>query len=78
VLEEGASLHDDLQQMSQSLRRNAERLLQDVRDAHARLAGSIDRTVGSESAERPAGRAREPRPAPVDFEGDVPEFLPPG
>jgi cell division septum initiation protein DivIVA len=72
VLTEGGQLHDDLQELSKSMRRNAERLINDVRDAHARLAGQIDRTVGSEPT--PAGR--EPRRASVDFGDDVPEFMP--
>jgi hypothetical protein len=70
VLKEGSGMHDDLQEMSRSLRRNAERLLGDVRDAHARLAGEVDRTVGPD--DRPA-----PRGASVDEGGDVPEFIPP-
>jgi hypothetical protein len=72
VLTEGNQLHDDLQEMSQSLRRNAERLLRDIRDAHARLAGEIDRTVGPD----PDGPRRGPRSARVDFGDDVPEFIP--
>ena len=71
VLTEGNQLHDDLQEMSQSLRRNAERLLRDIRDAHARLAGEIDRTVGPDP-----GSDRGPRRASVDFGDDVPEFIP--
>src|SRR5206468_13030958 len=57
VLTEGGQLHDDLQELSKSMRRNAERLINDARDAHARLAGEIDRTVGPE----PAASGREPR-----------------
>jgi hypothetical protein len=72
VLTEGGQLHDDLQELSKSLRRNAERLINDVRDAHARLAGEIDRTVGPE----PAASGRRPRRATVDFADDVPEFNP--
>ncbi|HVE66962.1 MAG TPA: hypothetical protein VNB64_00110 [Solirubrobacteraceae bacterium] len=70
VLKEGTGMHDDLQEMSRSLRRNAERLLGDVRDAHARLAGEVDRTVGSDDS--------RPRRATVDAGDDVPEFIPPG
>lgn len=70
VLEEGTGLHSDLQAMSQSLRRNAELLLRDVRDAHARMAGEIDRTVGTDPA--PARRT-----ASRDLDDDVPEFIPP-
>jgi cell division septum initiation protein DivIVA len=72
VLTEGGALHDDLQELSKSMRRNAERLINDVRDAHARLAGEIDRTVGPE----PAAPGSEPRRASVDFGDDVPEFMP--
>jgi cell division septum initiation protein DivIVA len=72
VLTEGGQLHDDLQELSKSMRRNAERLINDVRDAHARLAGEIDRTVGAE----PAASGRQPRRARVDFGDDVPEFMP--
>jgi vacuolar-type H+-ATPase subunit H len=77
VLSEGNSLHDDLQELSKSMRRNAERLINDVRDAHARLAGEIDRTVGPDPASSSAGRSdRAPRRASVDFGDDVPEFMP--
>jgi hypothetical protein len=72
VLTEGTQLHDDLQELSRSMRRNAERLIGDVRDAHARLAGEIDRTVGPD----PASAGREPRRARVDSGDDVPEFMP--
>jgi hypothetical protein len=70
-------MHDDLQEMSRSLRRNAERLLNDVRDAHARLAGEVDRTVGPDGPSAPPAERAEPRRAAVDFDDDVPEFIPP-
>ena len=62
--------------MSTSLRRNAERLLQDVRDAHARLMATLDRTVGAAPETRTGERRSVRLDAPVGDDLDVPEFLP--
>jgi hypothetical protein len=78
VMEEGGQLSADLQEMSASLRRNAERLLRDVRDAHSRLSAALDRTIGPETAPPPSGAGgRRARRVAVEGEVDVPEFLPP-
>jgi hypothetical protein len=63
--------------MSASLRRNAERLLRDVRDAHSRLSAALDRTVGPETGPPPSDAGRRPRRVAMEGDVDVPEFLPP-
>ena len=92
VLHDGTTLSGNLQELSDSLHRNAERLLNDVKLAHARLTadldqaappGGIDRrrglhavTVGSVSP----GFASKPDPVVSRKRGDddfeIPEFLP--
>lgn len=85
VLEDGTELSGHLSELSDSLRRNAERLLNDVKLAHARLTADLDQATppgGSidtaPRASRPGtdpGRPRRPtRPSDDDFE--IPEFLP--
>jgi cell division septum initiation protein DivIVA len=70
VLTEGTELGDELHQLSDSLRSNAELLLRDVRLAHARLTAQLDQANGGEE-----GRRDEPGGGGGgDF--DVPEFLP--
>ncbi|MCA1698190.1 MAG: hypothetical protein LC790_04510, partial [Actinobacteria bacterium] len=63
----------DLREMSDALRRNSERLLQDVRAAHARLTASLDHTVGAAPAPR---RGLSGGGTADDLE--VPEFVPGG
>lgn len=82
VLEDGTELSGHLSELSESLRRNAERLLNDVKLAHARLTadldqatppgGSIDSAPRATRASTPTSR-RRPRP---DDDFEVPEFLP--
>ncbi len=74
ALHEGEELSGDLQELSGSLRTNAERLLRDIRATHARLVANLDQAA-------PAGSGRSARPdprgdVPADFSADVPEFLP--
>jgi vacuolar-type H+-ATPase subunit H len=89
VLDDGTELSGHLNELSDSLRRNAERLLNDVKLAHARLtadldqaapAGSVDsaprasRGVPAPGFASPAPESPRRRPSDDDFE--VPEFLP--
>ncbi len=85
VLEDGTELSGHLSELSDSLRRNAERLLNDVKLAHARLTADLDQAApaggGIDSAPRASRNApasssprRASRPSDDDFE--VPEFLP--
>jgi hypothetical protein len=87
VLEDGTELSGHLSELSESLRRNAERLLNDVKLAHARLTADLDQgapagssidsapsvTRGDAAPSRPHP-TRPSRPSDDDFE--VPEFLP--
>jgi vacuolar-type H+-ATPase subunit H len=83
VMDEGTQLSTELHQLSDSLRRNAERLLSDIRVAHARLTAELDqaRPVGTPVIrdQRPAAVSVTvsggPDPAPSSL--DVPEFIPP-
>ena len=70
VLRDGEQLSGNLRELSDSLRTNAERLLRDVRLAHAELTSRLDRAIPEAAAPRP----RDTRPA-ADL--DVPEFIPP-
>jgi cell division septum initiation protein DivIVA len=91
VLEDGTELSGHLSELSESLRRNAERLLNDVKLAHARLTADLDQAAppGSSIDSAPAvsrGFASAPRPAaprrpsgpsgPPDDDFQIPEFLP--
>ena len=73
VLREGEVLSGHLRELSDSLRVNAERLLRDVRDAHAELTARLDRADPNPSGSR--SRGSRPSPAPPD-EPVVPEFIP--
>jgi hypothetical protein len=65
----------NLRQLSESLRRNAETILLDVRRAHRALTTKLDDADPS-SAEAPrAGSRPLSDTAEPDF-GDVPEFIP--
>jgi cell division septum initiation protein DivIVA len=84
VLSDGTELSGHLQELSDSLHRNAERLLNDVKLAHARLTADLDQAgpaAGVDSAPSVTRRAPEPtrgpgsRPGPDD-DFEVPEFLP--
>jgi hypothetical protein len=84
VLHDGTTLSGHLQELSDSLHRNAERLLNDVKLAHARLSADLDQAAPAGAAD-PAPTASRgtlsasaptpPRRGPNgDFE--VPEFVP--
>jgi cell division septum initiation protein DivIVA len=83
VLHDGTTLSGHLNELSDSLRRNAERLLNDVKLAHARLTADLDQATPAGPAEpaprasrsKPSGDAAAPGP-PSDGEFDVPEFVP--
>jgi hypothetical protein len=84
VLEDGTELSGHLSELSESLRRNAERLLNDVKLAHARLTADLDQATppgGSiDTAPRatraPGSRPSSPRRGPSDDDFEIPEFLP--
>jgi cell division septum initiation protein DivIVA len=63
VLHDGTTLSGHLQELSDSLNRNAERLLNDVKLAHARLTADLDQAA-------PAGPSD---PAPTASRGSSPE-----
>ncbi len=81
VLAEGKELSSNLNDLSTSLRRNAERLLRDVQLAHARLVAELDQAMPAGPADEPPRPTRSRRetsgPGTAD-DLDVPEFLPPG
>jgi len=82
ALEEGTGLSGDLQDLGESLRRNAERLLRDVKLAHARLTADLDQAdsprarSAASSAHTGRGSRPERRAARGGDDLDVPEFLP--
>ena len=69
VFGDGTEMSHNLRQLSDSLRRNAEILLNDVTAAHRALTAKIEAVDPSE-ASRPASVEK-----PV-FEADIPEFIP--
>jgi hypothetical protein len=77
VLRDGEILSGHLRELSDSLRINAERLLRDVRDAHAELSARLDRA----DPDRTRSRTRSPDPSPLSPpaspEPEIPEFIPP-
>jgi hypothetical protein len=82
VLHDGSMLSGHLQELSDSLRRNAERLLNDVKLAHARLTADLDQAAPAGPID-PAPRASRGGPGPDavprsghDGDFDIPEFLP--
>jgi vacuolar-type H+-ATPase subunit H len=87
VRTEGLELVENLRQMGDSLRSNAERLLRDVQMIHSRMVAQIDRADGGAgatgvpgSSRRAPDRGRSVMPGPLaDGEViEVPEFIPPG
>lgn len=81
VLEDGTELSGHLSELSESLRRNAERLLNDVKLAHARLTADLDQATppgGSIDSAPRATRTEPPRRRPrgSDDDFEIPEFLP--
>jgi cell division septum initiation protein DivIVA len=84
VLTDGTELSGHLSELSESLRRNAERLLNDVKLAHARLTADLDQHAPPGAADLStspaASRARGSRNRPATGGAEdlsVPEFLPP-
>ncbi len=72
VLTEGDEVSQQLRALADSLYRNADRLLRDVKLTHARLDSAIERTVGtqpSQSISAPGAYADS------DRELEVPEFM---
>jgi hypothetical protein len=89
VRSEGMELVQNLREMGDSLRSNAELLLRDIQAVHSRMVAELDRVDGGASripppraiAREPGTRrrSREPElPGPIDGELDIPEFIPPG
>ena len=75
VLRDGSELSGNLRELSDSLRTNADRLLRDVKLAHAHLTARLDDAAPGGAAPS----ARDTRPtAPADPDFDVPEFVPRG
>jgi hypothetical protein len=85
VLHDGTELSGHLQELSDSLHRNAERLLNDVKLAHARLtadldqatpAGRVDPAPRSSRGDAASARTTPPPRSRPDDDLEVPEFLP--
>jgi hypothetical protein len=81
VLHDGSLLSGHLQELSVSLRRNAERLLNDVKLTHARLTADLDQATPAGPADpvpRASRGAAQPTPPRRggDEDLDVPEFVP--
>ena len=70
VLEDGSELSTDLRDLASSLRANAERLLRDIRLAHASMTARLDQATPGAPVES------DPRPRRPAGELDVPEFVP--
>ena len=73
----------DLQELSGSLRANAERLVRDIRRTHQALTARLEAVEaaagnarGGERASPSEAPARRP-PADAEEDFDVPEFMPP-
>ena len=75
MLRDGETLSGHLRELSDSLRANAERLLLDIRAAHAEMTARLDRVDPDLGGLRRRPRAAVARPA-RDYEPDVPEFIP--
>ena len=69
VFGDGTEMSHNLRQLSDSLRRNAEILLNDVTAAHRALTARIEQVDPSDAL--PSTRAERPA-----FEADIPEFIP--
>jgi hypothetical protein len=78
VLTDGTELSGHLQELSDSLHRNAERLLNDVKLAHARLTADLDQATPAGSTDPAPSASRGPAPSSSrsDDGFDVPEFIP--
>ncbi len=75
VLHDGEEITGHLRELGDALRANAERLMRDVRLAHAELTSRLDQ---AEPRTADAGHYPTPSPAPAvrQVELDVPEFIP--
>ena len=89
VRSEGLELVQNLREMGDSLRSNAELLLRDIQAIHSSMVAKLDRVDGGASriavprtTERESPTRRRAREAeldgPIDGELDIPEFIPPG
>jgi hypothetical protein len=79
VLHEGEEISANLRELGDALRANADRLLRDIRLAHAELTSRLDRADPSGRAGSAVGSAsRAPASPSTDRppELDVPEFIP--
>ncbi len=76
VLRDGEALSANLRELSDSLRANAERLLLDIRAAHAEMSARLDRVdadVGAAVGRLDRRTPSAPSPSP---EPEIPEFIP--
>ena len=71
VLREGEQLSGNLNELSDALRVNAERLLRDIRQAHSEFTARLDR-----AEPEPGPRVGDGRSAASREGLDVPEFIP--
>jgi vacuolar-type H+-ATPase subunit H len=79
VRTEGLEIVDNLREMGDSLRSNAERLLRDVQMIHSRMLAQLDRVDGGITPEPAPRRGRSARSEADEGDAfDVPEFIPPG
>jgi vacuolar-type H+-ATPase subunit H len=87
VRADGVELADHVKQLGDSLRRNAERLLNDVQAVHSTYLDKIDRvdpsrsklrTLNSGSGRRSGERSSRGREGESGDDLDVPEFIPRG
>ncbi len=77
VLEDGTALSADVRDLSSSLRANAERLLRDIKLAHATMTARLDQAPAGRSIESdPRPRRARAGALPADDELEVPEFIP--
>ncbi len=80
VLRDGEQLSGDLRELSDSMRVNAERLLRDIRMAHAELTARLNKAMPEEKG-KPRSRGKgaaagRTRSEPANGDLDVPEFIP--
>ncbi|MDQ3721813.1 MAG: hypothetical protein M3376_01825, partial [Actinomycetota bacterium] len=75
VLRDGETLSGHLHELSDSLRANAERLLLDIRAAHAEMISRLDR-VDPDLARPPGQLDRPPIARAPSSEPEIPEFIP--
>jgi len=77
VLRDGETLSGHLRELSDSLRANAERLLLDIRAAHAEMTARLDRVDPDLGG--PLGRTDRGAPPAAkrpSVEPEIPEFIP--